>query len=96
MTAQAFNFDISEQLRSDLRTWRSRATGLGALGLLATVAGWVIAPAQFYRSYLWAYVFFVGISAGCLAWLGGHGAVCAHPSPAMVAVAGFPTMGGPG
>lgn len=69
MTAAAFNFDISEELRADLRQWRTRALGLGVLGILATVAAWFVAPAQFYRSYLWAYVFFVGIAAGCLAWL---------------------------
>jgi hypothetical protein len=75
MTAQAFNFEISEQLRADLRTWRSRASGVGVLGLLAVAAAWFIEPAQFYRSYLWAYIFMVGISAGCLAWL-----MCQHQS----------------
>ena len=35
MIAQAFNFDISDQLKADLKTWRSRASGIGALGLIA-------------------------------------------------------------
>jgi len=69
VTAQAFNFNITDELRADFHQWRSRASGVGVLGLAATAAAWFITPAQFYRSYLWAYIFFVGISAGCLAWL---------------------------
>jgi hypothetical protein len=75
MTAQAFNFEISEQLRTDLHTWRSRSSGIGVLGLIAVAAAWFIEPGQFYRSYLWAYIFMVGIAAGCLAWL-----MCQHHS----------------
>ncbi len=35
-----------------------------------SAAGFFIAgPTQFYRSYLWAYMFIIGISVGSLAWL---------------------------
>ena len=91
MIAQAFNFDISDQLRADLKTWRSRASGIGALGLIALAAAWFINPTQFYRSYLWAYVLFVGLSSGCLAWLmmqyltgGAWGMVIRRPAEAAV------------
>lgn len=69
MTAQAFDFAVSPELRASLRKYRSAAWLLGVLGVIGLAAGWATNPTQFYRSYLWAYIFFVGISAGCLAWL---------------------------
>ena len=43
---------------------------LGVAGLLATVAGlFVVSPNQFYRSYLWSYLFVLGLAIGSLAWL---------------------------
>ncbi|HEV3331362.1 MAG TPA: hypothetical protein VG096_10295 [Bryobacteraceae bacterium] len=69
MTAQAFDFAVSPELQADLRKYRSAAWLLGVLGIVGLAAGWATNPVQFYRSYLWAYIFFVGISAGSLAWL---------------------------
>jgi hypothetical protein len=69
VTAQAFDFAVSPELRASLRKYRSAAWLLGVLGVIGLAAGWATNPTQFYRSYLWAYIFFVGISAGCLAWL---------------------------
>ena len=42
----------------------SLLVGLGGIGLSAF--GWMIAPDQFYRSYLFAWVFWVGLAIGCL------------------------------
>ena len=42
----------------------SLLVGLGGIGLSAF--GWMIAPDQFYRSYLLAWVFWVGLAIGCL------------------------------
>ncbi len=38
--------------------------------MLATVAGYFVAgPAQFFYSYFWTFVLFVGVTVGCLGWL---------------------------
>jgi len=90
MTASAIDFSVSTELRSDLGQWRTRFLTLGIVGLLATAAGlFLVSPNQFYRSYLWSYVLFVGVSAGCLAWLmvqyltgGAWGVVMRRPAEA--------------
>ncbi len=89
MTAQAFDFAVSPELRASLRKFRSASWLVGILGVLGLAAGWATSPVQFYRSYLWAYIFFVGISAGCLAWLmlqyltgGAWGVVIRRPAEA--------------
>jgi hypothetical protein len=40
------------------------AAGAGALALC--LAGALFSPPQFYRSYLFAYVFWIGVALGCL------------------------------
>jgi len=68
--AQAADFQVSEELRGAMRQWRRRFAILGVGGLLATVAGlFAVPPNQFYRSWLWSYLFVVGLAAGSLAWL---------------------------
>ena len=70
MTAQALDFSVSAELRSDIRQWRTRALGVGIAGAVLCLAGFFISgPFQFYRSYLWPYVLLVGVSLGSLAWL---------------------------
>ena len=73
MTGAIMDFNLSAELRAGLRQWRVRAGILGLIGVLALAAGAFTAREQFFRSYLWAYIFFVGIAAGCLAWL-----MCQH------------------
>ncbi len=46
-----------------LRAW---AVGLGAAGLVAAAAGAWVAPDRFFRAYLFAYMFWLGIALGCL------------------------------
>ncbi|HUI79318.1 MAG TPA: hypothetical protein VLY24_15435 [Bryobacteraceae bacterium] len=89
MTAAAFNFAVSPELQSGLRKFRSAAWLVGVIGVIGLAAAWATSPAQFYRSYLWAYIFYVGISAGCLAWLmcqyltgGAWGVVIRRPAEA--------------
>jgi len=70
MTAERVDFQIPTDLRGELRQWRNRAAIVGAVGLALTVAGAVVvSPSQFYRSYLWSYVFLIGLSLGPMAWL---------------------------
>jgi hypothetical protein len=91
MTAQSVDFNVSAELRDRLRQLRVRSGVIGLLGLIAMIYGASASPAQFFRSYLWAYILFVGISAGCLAWLmvqyltgGAWGVVIRRPAEAAV------------
>ena len=49
--------------------WQKRALIVGVVGALVCVAGAVTSPLQFMRGYLIAYVFWIGLSLGCLALL---------------------------
>jgi hypothetical protein len=53
-----------------MREWSRRFAIVGVAGLVATLAGlFLVSPDQFYRSWLWSYLFVVGLAAGSLAWL---------------------------
>ena len=57
------SFAIPPDLLRDMRGWRTRflAIGAGAL-VLSIVGGFFNAdPDQFYRSYIWCYMFFIGV-----------------------------------
>lgn len=69
MIAECLDFEVSSELSDRLRQLRIRAGGIGAVGTIAMAVGALVSRDQFFRSYLWAYVFLVGVSAGCLAWL---------------------------
>ncbi len=70
MTAPALDFNISTELQADITRWRARATAAGVTGAVLTAIGFfAVSPFQFYRSYLWSYVFVIGLSVGSLAWL---------------------------
>ncbi len=69
MTAPVLDFSISSELRLDLGRWRKLAGAAGLLGLILLAVGWITSPAQFYRSYLWSYIYVLGIAVGSLAWL---------------------------
>jgi hypothetical protein len=69
VTAQSLDFHVSAELRGDLRRWRTRALAVGIGGALLCLAGLFTSPFQFYRSYLWAYLYVVALSVGPLAWL---------------------------
>jgi hypothetical protein len=69
MMAQGLDFTISEELRNDLRTWRTRAGAVGLVALVALIVGAFFDPSQAVRSWLWSYVFYVGLAVGSMAWL---------------------------
>jgi hypothetical protein len=91
MTAQAYDFRVSSELGRDLKQWRSRALMAGILGAVLCLIGFFLDHDQFYRSYLWSYVFIVGVSVGSMAWLmlqyltgGAWGVVIRRPAEAAV------------
>src|SRR5215831_15817275 len=54
-------------LESDLQRYRTRCLGAGILGVAVSAIGAVSNSEQFFRSYLQAYLFWLGIALGCLA-----------------------------
>src|SRR5688500_17517758 len=61
---------LSERPVADLGRLRSRGLTVGALGIVATAAGFFLADrSQFLQSYLIAYMFWIGISLGSLVLL---------------------------
>ncbi|HJZ94890.1 MAG TPA: hypothetical protein VKE70_00150, partial [Candidatus Solibacter sp.] len=69
MTAQTVDFNITPELRSDMGQWRRRALIFGAVGAVLSAIGFFIDHDQFYRSYLWSYIYVVALAVGPLAWL---------------------------
>lgn len=69
MIAERVDLRVSPELESDLKSMRTTAGVVGLIGVAATIAGAFLDSAQFFRSYLWSYVFWLGISIGCLSWL---------------------------
>ncbi len=65
----AVDFSISSDLRARIRSLRMRAGIVGLIALAVLIVGAFFEPHQFFRSYLWAYVFYVGLALGCWAWL---------------------------
>jgi hypothetical protein len=63
------SYNLTPTLLSGISKYRNAAAFFGLLGVLACIAGWVMEPAQFYRSYLVGYFFWFGISLGSLALL---------------------------
>jgi len=89
MTAPALDFAVPAELAREMRQWRSRAVIAGGVGAVLLFIGLFIDPFQFYHSYLWAYVFCVGLSLGSMAWLmlqyltgGAWGVVIRRPAEA--------------
>jgi hypothetical protein len=50
----------------DLTRSRNIALLTGIVGLAITALGLFVSPSQFFRSYLWAFLFWLGIGLGCL------------------------------
>ena len=69
MTVQGIDFRVSGELLRDVKKWRSRALAVGIAGAALSAVGFFVSPFQFYRSYLWSYLFVLGLALGPLAWL---------------------------
>lgn len=62
-------FDPSQALEQKLSRWIVLGGGFGLVLLAISILGGVFNPAQFFSSYLFGYLFWIGISLGCLAFL---------------------------
>jgi hypothetical protein len=69
MIAQRADFRVSPELETGLKSLRVKAGAIGIVFLMITVIGAFLDAPQFFRSYLYSFVFWMGISVGCLAWL---------------------------
>ncbi|MDQ3907180.1 MAG: hypothetical protein M3268_02430 [Acidobacteriota bacterium] len=50
----------------DLRRWQTPLVAVGVVCLALCAVGWLLSPDQFFRSYLMAFVFWAGLTLGCL------------------------------
>ena len=66
MTA-APGFTIPAELDQDIRRWRGRFLIAGIAGAILLLIGAFFSPDQFFRSYLWSYMFYIGLALGCMA-----------------------------
>lgn len=62
-------FDPSPELEQSLSRWMFTAGGAGILLFIVSIIGGVFNPAQFFHSYLFGYLFWLGIALGSLALL---------------------------
>lgn len=54
-------------LLRDLRGWRMRFLVIGAAALILGIVGGLFNADQFFRSYIWCYMFFIGVPLGATA-----------------------------
>jgi hypothetical protein len=70
VTLERIDYSVPADLKQDLSSLRTRALAVGVIGLAATLAGMFVAgPAEFYRSWLWSYLYVFGLTVGPLGWL---------------------------
>ncbi|HKA53721.1 MAG TPA: hypothetical protein VKJ47_08665 [Candidatus Binatia bacterium] len=60
-------FSPRPALPPEMRSAQQRALLFGVVGLVLCAVGAVFSPEQFFRAYLLAYVFWIGVALGCLA-----------------------------
>ena len=63
------SFAITGNLLAGMRAWRTRLLIIGLVALVLFAIGGFMNPGQFFRSYIWCYMFFVGVPLGCTALL---------------------------
>ncbi len=67
-----------DTLRPQFDKMEQRAYIIGAAGILALLAGALVSTQQFFQSYLYGYILWVGLSIGCLGILILHHLVSGH------------------
>lgn len=59
-------FDVSPELERDLRRVFTPALGAGILLGIASIIGGIYSPGDFFHSYLMGYLFWLGLTLGCM------------------------------
>src|SRR5579871_6853862 len=67
MSDLAVTYSFPAEVSQEMRGLRQRFLLIGCVAAAACVAGALLGPAQFVRSYLWSYMFFLGLTLGCMA-----------------------------
>jgi len=65
MSAQ--DFTLSPLMSRNLEKVQQRSLIVGIVALLVCIGGAVAWPDQFFRSYLYSYLFYIGLTLGCMA-----------------------------
>ena len=60
-------FDVTVELAQELRRWQMPALIGGILLLIASIVGAFFRPDEFFRSYLFGYLFWIGLALGSMA-----------------------------
>jgi hypothetical protein len=63
----AVTYSLPAEVGNEIRGLRQRFLIVGGVGAAACVAGAFLNPPQFLHSYLWSYLFFLGVTLGCMA-----------------------------
>jgi hypothetical protein len=66
MTTTASAFDVSPELKRDLQRVFTPALGAGILLSIASIVGAIYSPGDFFHSYLMGYLFWLGLTLGCM------------------------------
>jgi hypothetical protein len=66
MTTTASAFDVSPELKRDLQRVFTPALGAGILLGIASIVGAIYSPGDFFHSYLMGYLFWLGLTLGCM------------------------------
>src|SRR3954451_9276962 len=70
MIAERVDYSVPTDLQQDLSGLRTKALIVGVIGVAATAAGYAVYGAQeFFRSYLWAYIYLLALTMGPFAWM---------------------------
>src|ERR1043166_2496605 len=56
----------ADPVTTQIGQWQRRALLAGIAGVLLAITGFVLDREQFLRSYLYAYVYWTGMSLGCM------------------------------
>jgi hypothetical protein len=67
--AQDRSFAMPPDLLADMRGWRTSLLIVGIVALAICIIGGFFNADQFYRSYIWCYMFFIGVPLGATALL---------------------------
>lgn len=86
------SFAIPPELAGEMKGWRTRFLIIGVVALALCAIGGFFNADQFYRSYIWVYMFFIGLPLGATALLmlqyltgGAWGVVIRRPCEAATA-----------